>query len=161
MRLTPWPSPSSAPRRFEREASGWVFEGMPANRRELAIEGSPRVEAGHRYVTALVWSGGTCAEGEQARPAGWTGLGAGATVPFDDGVVGKGEEEGGTQTQTDAKRAAREAAGESAEVPGERRLAHRLVGEGADAVRSALRAARQDPERRKEARRRLAGPCER
>jgi hypothetical protein len=93
-----WSNPQAAapaPQSFDRESSGWVFKDT--ERAKFALHERPRVETGHTYVAALHWEPEHCSEGDPVEPAHWVGLGAGSTLPFDDGTINKGEFEGSVQ----------------------------------------------------------------
>ncbi|MFF9915621.1 hypothetical protein [Streptomyces sp. NPDC013457] len=93
-----WSSPQAAapaPQTFNRDSSGWVFKD--ADRAKFALHERPRVELGHTYVAALHWEPERCSEGDPTEPAHWVGLGAGSALPFDSGVINKGEYEGSVQ----------------------------------------------------------------
>ncbi|MDX3433950.1 hypothetical protein PV664_34320 [Streptomyces sp. ME01-18a] len=95
-----WSSPqpaAPAPQTYSRQSSGWVFQDTVDNRREFALHDRPRIEPGHSYIIALHWEPARCSEGDEPEPAQWVGLGAGSNLPFDDGVIGKGEFEGEVQ----------------------------------------------------------------
>lgn len=89
-----WTSPiadRAVPSTIHWTAHGWMFtEGDTKNRVVMTGEGQPRLETGHTYVIALDWQQESCAPGDIV-PGRWRGLGAGAVVPFDDGVLGHGE----------------------------------------------------------------------
>ncbi|WP_331763668.1 hypothetical protein [Streptomyces anthocyanicus] len=95
-----WSSPqlvAPAPQTYSRQSSGWVFHDTVDNRRELALHDGPRIEPGHTYIIALHWEPARCSEGDEPEPAQWVGLGTGSNLPFDDGIIGKGEFEGEVQ----------------------------------------------------------------
>lgn len=81
--------------RIEWDAWGWELSDGELT--PMAAHDQPRVEVGHSYILAIVWEPAVADGGEQ-QPAGWNGLGGGAIVPYDGGVVGLGESEGTTQT---------------------------------------------------------------
>lgn len=56
--------------------------------------GVPRAEVGHRYVIALKWEPVRCTPGSDAEADRWPGMGSGAVLPVDDGVLCNGEFEG-------------------------------------------------------------------
>lgn len=70
-------------------AFGWTDDNIP-----LAWSKTPRIEPGHDYVLALVWTPARCAPGDPAEPAQWTPLGSNAVLPFDSARIGYGESEG-------------------------------------------------------------------
>jgi hypothetical protein len=120
-----------APQTMSWDAWGWTFEGEPDNRGRVVGEGTPRVELGHTYLLAIVWEEARCSPGDPRQPAGWQGLGAASTVPFDGGVVGRGEYEGRVRTLEEARADVR---------PGDPNLSfgQELVGGSAGDVRRAL-----------------------
>lgn len=127
------PNPArAAPDEFHWTAFGWHFtDGDAGNRVEMAERGASRIELGHTYVMALEWEPARCDVGDRT-PGRWRGLGDGAILPYDGATLGQGEVAGATQApSTFAARAARVDAGLSAQV----------VGRGAAALRSPLRAA--------------------
>lgn len=65
---------------FDMVAPGWQEYRQSGTRIKRTAPDAPRLETGHTYLLALRWS-----------PDGWTVLGEGAAVPFDDGVAGQGE----------------------------------------------------------------------
>ncbi|MEW9555824.1 hypothetical protein [Nonomuraea sp. NPDC050783] len=74
-----WPAP---PAGFSLDVAGWEFTGE--TRTQLVIEGAPRVEVGHTYIIPLAHEeGGTYAP-----------LAAQAILPYDHGVIGRGEAKG-------------------------------------------------------------------
>ncbi|MDA2812013.1 hypothetical protein O4J56_15325 [Nocardiopsis sp. RSe5-2] len=127
-----------APDTWEYAAAGYAFTGGTDQRRPMALAGRPRIEQGHTYILAMVWEEARCAPGEPAAPAEWRGLGEGSEVPFDDGVIGKGEFEGAVRSAADAQSAA--SAQGSAGSPDS--LEDELAGEGADALIVELESAR-------------------
>ncbi|MEV1065277.1 hypothetical protein [Streptomyces sp. NPDC050263] len=64
---------------FDMTAAGWNVYRSGTRTKRTAAE-APRLEPGHTYLLALRWT-----------DAGWTVLGEGAAVPFDDHTVGQGE----------------------------------------------------------------------
>ncbi|MFJ6988658.1 MULTISPECIES: hypothetical protein [unclassified Streptomyces] len=130
-----WSRPDAsrpAPAVWAYDAVGWQFsDGDTDNRLRMALAEQPRVEPGHWYVMALAWEDAVCS-GEVAEPGQWRGLGEGSEVPFDGGVLGRGELEGRTVTPAPALVA----------EPGEDgSLEREVAGQGADALVRALREA--------------------
>jgi len=70
-------------------AFGWTEDNVP-----LAWSGTPRIEPGHDYVIALVWSPAQCSPNDPPERTQWTPLGSHAVLPFDNARVGYGESEG-------------------------------------------------------------------
>ena len=149
------PSPAQpAPDTYVRPSSGWVFKGGVGNRHEYALAERPRIEVGHHYVIALAWSPAKCSEGDKPEPAQWVGLGEGSTVPYDEGVIGRGEMEGRQQAA-----AARES-GVTALAAVEGKLEEKLAGRSADALVAALKTAEPSQNRATApAARSLRGTC--
>ncbi len=77
------------PTEWTRPSMGWTYKGGSADR-PMALVDTSRVEVGHAYIMAIDWVEGSCNTGRGE----WLGLGAGAVVPADGGVVGAGEYEG-------------------------------------------------------------------
>jgi hypothetical protein len=69
------------PTAFTSKAWGWVDHGNSLQ--PIVARGEPRLEPHHLYLMAIA-----------KFATGWTGLGAGAEVPFDGGVIGTGEWQG-------------------------------------------------------------------
>ncbi|WP_172385607.1 hypothetical protein [Streptomyces sp. MNP-20] len=74
------------PGQVTMDLAGWVFKGD--SRREFAGEGSPRVEPGRTYIMALA----------RYSPDEWGPLGSDATLPYENGTIGKGESQGTPRT---------------------------------------------------------------
>ena len=66
------------PSTFDMNAWGWVLRGNA--KRAIVPRGEPRLETNHVYLLVLA-----------KFSTGWSTLGDGAEVPFDDGAVGTGE----------------------------------------------------------------------
>lgn len=91
-----WRSPDatrSNPARFSMNAWGWMRSDTDGDR-EVAVEGTSRLEVGHDYVLALEWREAACAPGDEAVPAHWSVLSSQAALPADDDTIGVGELEG-------------------------------------------------------------------
>ncbi|MEU6248613.1 hypothetical protein [Glycomyces sp. NPDC047010] len=129
-------APQAAPETWEYSALGWHFNAEAEDPIEMALDGFPRVEVGHRYVMAIRWEEAVCTAGGDYRPAQWRGLGEGSEIPFDDGTLGNGESEG------TVKSAAAFAADEDIHV--DEGVEEVLAGEGADALVTALEDAKPD-----------------
>lgn len=124
-------APKPAPDVWERTSMGWQFRnGSTSDRTPIVLAERPRIEVGHRYILAIGWVP-ACGSGRGE----WRGLGEGATVPYDDGVIGVGETEGDVISLQDAERAARR------DSPN-RSLEDRLVGQNGSALTAALDAAK-------------------
>ncbi|MFC6704402.1 hypothetical protein [Flexivirga alba] len=96
-------APRDLPAKFEQTAIGWKFGNGDVNdRQELGITDASRMEVGHTYIMALEWTDARCSPGDKV-PAGWRGLGAASTLPYDDEIVGQGEMEGTVQAATQAR----------------------------------------------------------
>lgn len=112
---------------IEVSAPGWL-DTADGSTVPLALDGQPRLEPGHAYVVAL--SAQVCAT-DTTGTASWSALGSGAVIPADEGVLGFGESEGqivaGDVDQT---------------APGS--LERQLLGDGTDALASALDAEQAD-----------------
>lgn len=71
----------------------------------LVSDDRPRIEVGHRYVMAIEWDPVDCDEGGTGVvPASWRGLGAGSSIPYDDGQLGVGEFAGEDRSLGEARR---------------------------------------------------------
>ncbi|UBU10361.1 hypothetical protein [Nonomuraea gerenzanensis] len=70
------------PTSFPLNVVGWQFTGE--TRTELVVEGAPRVEAGHTYLIPIAHE----ADGT------WAPIAAQAILPYDRGVIGRGEAKG-------------------------------------------------------------------
>jgi hypothetical protein len=80
-----------APAKTSVDVWGWVVrDGKKAPTVPL---GSSRIEVGHSYILAWTSSG---------RRPGWTSLGPGAEIPFDQGIAGTGERVGADPGHTDS-----------------------------------------------------------
>lgn len=73
---------------FEWNAWGWALQD--GERIPMASAGAPRIEVGHTYIMAIAWEP-AFDDGHDHVPAHWVGLGPDAILPYDDGVIGKGE----------------------------------------------------------------------
>ncbi|MET9731919.1 hypothetical protein ABZZ79_15065 [Streptomyces sp. NPDC006458] len=104
-------------RDFDMVAPGWRVPRATGERVEATTGDAPRLETGHTYLLALRWDEG-----------GWTVLGEGAAVPFDDGVAGRGEWCGRVLTEADV------AAAERFSRKDDRSLEKALLGRGEAAV---------------------------
>ncbi|NUQ89769.1 MAG: hypothetical protein HOQ43_15075 [Glycomyces artemisiae] len=129
-------APQAAPETWEYSALGWHFNAESEEPIEMALDGFPRVEVGHRYVMAIRWEEAVCTEGGDHRPAQWRGLGEGSEIPFDDGTIGNGESEG---TVKDAAAFAADA-----DIHVDEGVEEILAGEGADELVAALEDAKPD-----------------
>ena len=132
-----------APTTIRMPVMGWEFtDGDPNNRRKMAVADQPRIESGHTYIMAVNWVNQYCSPGDSDYiPAQWTGLGSDSIVPFDEGVIGKGEFEGRQQSVEQAHARA------DSENPNPS-LEDALAGKGADSLVAALEAAQPDPSNR-------------
>ncbi|MDX2525731.1 hypothetical protein [Streptomyces europaeiscabiei] len=92
--------PREAPTTWDRPSLGWQFtNGDTDNRVKVAKAHSPRIQAGHSYVIAIVWEEDACSpNGGQ-----WRGLGEGSTLPYDNAKIGEGELEGRIRTAAQAR----------------------------------------------------------
>ncbi|MEU3612137.1 hypothetical protein ABZ725_07425 [Streptomyces sp. NPDC006872] len=75
---------------FDMAAAGWNVYRNSGTRIKRTTAEAPRLEPGHTYLLALRWT-----------DEGWTVLGEGAAVPFDDHTVGQGEWCGRTLSKED------------------------------------------------------------
>ncbi|WP_137994141.1 hypothetical protein [Streptomyces vilmorinianum] len=99
-------APKAAPKTWDYNATGWQFtDGKVDAPRKMALHERPRVEPGHTYIMAMVWEEARCSPGDTPEPARWRGLGAGSEIPYDAGIIGNGEFEGGTQKVAKAQKA--------------------------------------------------------
>lgn len=102
-----WSTPAARdlPRTFEQLAFGWKFGNGDVNDREkVGVNGASRMEVGHTYIMAVQWTNARCSPGDKV-PAGWRGLGAASTLPYDNQIVGQGEMEGAVRTVNQARTA--------------------------------------------------------
>ncbi|MEV4114750.1 hypothetical protein [Nonomuraea sp. NPDC049695] len=76
---------SRPPTSFTLDVAGWSFSG--ATRREIVIDGAPRVETGHTYLIPIT---------RKADSLSWEPIAAQAILPYDRGVIGSGEAKGVT-----------------------------------------------------------------
>ncbi|MFE9039738.1 hypothetical protein ACFYOG_02400 [Streptomyces sp. NPDC007818] len=135
-----WSRPGAAravPATVGWTASGWVRDDS-GGRTRTAVEGAPRVEAGHSYVLALVWEEARCDEGDPRVPAAWRGLGSGGAIPFDGAVLGAGESEGRVRTAAEAREDADARASGTGLTPS---LEDEVTGKGTEALTARLEAA--------------------
>jgi hypothetical protein len=94
----------ATPETITWSAAGSTFSGGNLEKRQQMIGvGAPRIEVEHRYLLAIRWEPG-CRVGVDDVPARWAGLGAGAVLPFDEGVIGNGEFEGRERSVGEARR---------------------------------------------------------
>ncbi|GAA3692062.1 hypothetical protein GCM10022224_067150 [Nonomuraea antimicrobica] len=136
-------APHPAPQSWAYNASGFTFnDGDTSALSPVALEGRPRIEAGHQYILAIVWEDARCSEGDEPEPGRWLGLGEGSELPYDGDVIGQGEHEGRLQTVEGARTLAG-AAGPDVGIEEE------LVGQNAAALAATLKTAtpgqRQQP----------------
>ncbi|MGQ0845247.1 MAG: hypothetical protein ACT4QF_14055 [Sporichthyaceae bacterium] len=97
----------AAPSTFDLSAYGFAFRnGDSTNRIPMASRDVPRGEIGHTYIFALVWEDARCSPGDPVTPAQWRPLGSHSILPFDDKIVGKGENAGRVQDVEQARAAA-------------------------------------------------------
>jgi hypothetical protein len=116
------------PTSFTMDAFGWM-QADDGSKREVAVEGAPRLETGHEYVLALVWREAECSPGDATVPAHWSVLGSGAALPADNNTIGVGEFEGSKVDLTDDPA--------DSSIPEDSAL-DELVGEKPAAIESAL-----------------------
>jgi hypothetical protein len=95
------PAPAPA---FAWPAAGWTFT-QDGGRTPMALEGQPRIEVGHSYLMALAWQPASTDESGQTIPGEWRGLGENSVIPYDSGVIGKGESQGSEQATAKAEHA--------------------------------------------------------
>ncbi|MDN3028878.1 hypothetical protein [Streptomyces sp. S.PB5] len=110
---------------FDMVAPGWRVYRESGTRIKRTAPNASRLETGHTYLLALRWSGD-----------GWTVLGEGAAVPFDDGVVDQGEWCGRVLSKEDVAR------GERFSRKDDDSLEKAVLGQDAAAVKRALDGAR-------------------
>jgi hypothetical protein len=75
-------APVAVPDTLELDVAGWVLHD--GQRRDFVLEGGPRVEVGHSYIFPFAWLG----------EEGWAPLSTAAVLPYDEGVIGRGENHG-------------------------------------------------------------------
>lgn len=112
-----------------RHAGGWtVHEG---ERTPWVDPDRPSLEPDHSYIEAVQWlTDGP--DGTQLSPS-WVGLGEGSKLPFDNSVIGKGENEGEIVSPTQFRAMEDE--------PGPATLEEQMAGKGASDLADALKAA--------------------
>jgi hypothetical protein len=125
----------AAPKNWDYNAVGVTFtDGDLDARRPVALRDQPRVERGHQYIMAIAWEEPRCSPGDARQPGQWMGLGEGSQLPFDGGVIGRGENEGRSQNDSQARSLA-------AQAGPNRGLEERMVGKDAAALAGELAAA--------------------
>ncbi|MFI9556396.1 hypothetical protein [Nonomuraea endophytica] len=100
---------------------------------KFALEGRPRVEAGHTYIAALRWRDDPCSD-DPAKGT-WGSLGSGAILPYDGEVIGQGEYEGRVRTAVQNKALMTEESPDGA-------LAGKLAGQKVESLLEALKQAK-------------------
>ncbi|WP_254648139.1 hypothetical protein [Streptomyces sp. GbtcB6] len=106
---------------FDMVAPGWeVYRSSGTRVAEMATD-APRLQVGHTYLLALRWHEG-----------GWTVLGEGGAVPFDDRIADQGEWCGRVLSKEDV------AEGERFSRHDDHSLEKALLGQGEQAVKNAL-----------------------
>ena len=86
-----WEQPGrtvDVPRTVVVDAGGWTFHGK--SRKRLEVSGAPELLVGHEYLLVLANTRMTT----DGSPA-WMPIGHGAMLPFDDAIVGRGEDVNG------------------------------------------------------------------
>ncbi|MEU6380104.1 hypothetical protein [Streptomyces sp. NPDC046909] len=120
-----WTSPKrperSVSKGFDMVAPGWQVYRESGTRIKRTASNAPRLETGHTYLLALRWT-----------DDGWTVLGEGAAVPFDDGVGDQGEWCGRVLTKEDIAR------GERFSRKDDDSLEKAVLGQDANAAKRAL-----------------------
>ena len=99
-----WSAPDASqpvPAVMEEPAHGWVLRKGRESR--FVLEGTSRLERGHRYIVAWEWLDDPCSA--DSRIGLWAGLGSGGVIPFDTDVLGVGEYEGGIVALQEARTA--------------------------------------------------------
>lgn len=131
----------AAPEQLDVTTVGWEFtDGDTDNRREIAIGDQPRLETGHTYIVAMKWTPAWCEPGDDDyTPANWSGLGSDSLIPYDDGVIGKGELEGTVRSVAETRDA--QPAADDPDVS----LEDELTGRSADELKARLATATPVP----------------
>ncbi|MEU2288639.1 hypothetical protein ABZ614_43360 [Streptomyces sp. NPDC013178] len=112
-----------------RHSGGWtVHDG---ERTPVVDADRPVLEPGHSYIEAVHWL--TKGPDGTELPPSWVGLGEGSKLPFDNGVIGKGENEGQTVSATRFRAMEDE--------PGPASLEEQMAGKSATELAAALDAA--------------------
>ncbi|MFF1278043.1 hypothetical protein ACFVZC_32390 [Streptomyces marokkonensis] len=106
---------------FDMVAAGWRVYRESGARTKATSAYAPRLETGHTYLVALRWA-----------DDGWTVLGEGAAVPFDDRTVARGEWCGRVLSEEDVAR------GERFSRIEDKSLEKLLVGQDDEAVKREL-----------------------
>lgn len=124
----------AVPEQLDVTTVGWEFtDGDTDNRREIALGDQPRLETGHTYIVAMKWTPAWCEPGDDDyTPANWSGLGSDSLIPYDDGVIGKGELEGSVHTVAQTRDAQPAADDPDASLEDE------LTGKSADELKARL-----------------------
>ncbi|MFZ1410114.1 MAG: hypothetical protein WAS07_01485 [Micropruina sp.] len=128
-----WSRPGTsvaAPRTLTWAALGWTFGDK--GERQMRLNGAPWIEVGHDYLIPITF----IPKGDQGALLDlWTPLGLGNQLPFDQGVIGRGEAirlaDGSTYT--------------GAPTGGGQTVRDRAWGKGAAELVALLRAAKPDP----------------
>ncbi|MFJ4011090.1 hypothetical protein [Streptomyces sp. NPDC090026] len=132
----------AAPKTWEYPTLGWQFKDDDLdNRQKMAMADSPRLEKGHSYIMAIMWEAAQCPEGDEKEPAGWFGLGEGSEIPYDNGIIGNGENEGSTHKVSKAGRAPLSVAAATEDDPNAG-LEERLAGQSVTTLVAELEAAK-------------------
>lgn len=87
---TLWSRPgtkATAPSTVTWGAGGWVFEGD--KQQELRLDGVPWLVVGHRYLVPIAY---TALVADTSDPPRWIPLGAKNAMPYDNQIIGHGEE---------------------------------------------------------------------
>ncbi|WP_143202259.1 hypothetical protein [Streptomyces sp. CB01249] len=75
----------NAPSTFETDIDGWQFHG---DRRDaVRMEGEPMLEVGKQYVLPILYFSKT----KTVQNAGWSTLSPNSIVPYQEGILGKGD----------------------------------------------------------------------
>ncbi|WP_405760534.1 hypothetical protein OG234_19750 [Streptomyces sp. NBC_01420] len=75
----------NAPSTFETEIDGWQFHGDRRN--AVRMEGEPMMEVGKQYVLPVLYFTKT----KTVLNAGWSTLSPNSIIPYQEGILGKGD----------------------------------------------------------------------
>jgi hypothetical protein len=92
-------APAKAPAAFDIDLDGWSFHG--ATLTPLRLEGEPMMTVGKQYVMPIVY----LQPSKNVQIAGWSPLSPDSIIPYEAGVLGRGDVLPGNQTTAGTPRA--------------------------------------------------------